>query len=106
MFFNCNVYERIVVTNNMRFLILLTISFMVLSGCKKSKDCKEVIVTLSAASCSQIGVILDGIKYPTDDLPAQYVVDGKSICIEYSFWDDYKMCPCCGGRKVHVISVH
>ena len=71
----------------------------------KSKNCTDVVVTLSAPSCKQIGVVLKGIKYPADDLPDQYVVDGKSICIEYSFWDDLKMCPCCGGKKVHIISV-
>ncbi|MEO5783024.1 MAG: hypothetical protein ABIQ07_07130 [Ginsengibacter sp.] len=53
-----------------------------------------------------IGVILNGIKYPSDDLPDQYAIDGKEICIEYSFWADPKMCVCCGGTKVHVISVH
>jgi hypothetical protein len=81
--------------------------FLPFFGCKKTSDsCTNVIVTLSAPSCNHVGVIIDGTKYPSDDLPAQYVVDGKNICIEYSFWDDPKMCPCCGGKKVHVIAVH
>ena len=78
-----------------------------LSSCKKSSDrCTNVTVTLTAPSCSQIGVILNGIKYPSDDLPAQYAIEGNNICIEYSFWDDPKECPCCGGTKVHIISVY
>jgi hypothetical protein len=76
-------------------------------GCKKATgNCTDVKVTLSAPSCRKIGVIIKGIKYPSDDLPDQYAVEGKNICIEYSFWDDVTMCPCCGGKKVHVIAVH
>ena len=91
-------------------MIKLTLSLIILilfTGCKKSYDqCTNVTVTLTAPSCSHVGVILNGTKYPTDDLPAQYAIEGKNICIEYSFWDDLKECPCCGGRKVHVIAVH
>ena len=75
-------------------------------GCKKSKTCTNVTVTLSTSSCKGVGIILNGIKYASDDLPSQYAVDGNNICIEYSFWEDLRMCPCCGGTKVHVISVH
>lgn len=89
----------------MKYTILIT-AFFIFSSCNKSKNCTEVTVTLSAPSCSKIGIVINGIKYPTDDLPAQYAVDAKKICIEYSFFDDYKLCPCCGGKKVHVISIH
>ncbi len=90
----------------MRNLILVLAIFTIFCGCRKDKNCTEVKVTLSAPSCRHVGVIIDEIKYPSDDLPDQYAVEGKKICIEYSFWDDPKMCPCCGGKKVHVISVH
>ena len=81
--------------------------FLTVLGCRKSSDnCTNVIVTLTATSCKHIGVIIRGTKYPTDDLPDQYAVEGKNICIEYSFWDDPTMCPCCGGKKVHIIAVH
>ena len=89
----------------MRNLIFLITFFIISNGCKKDKSCTEVKVTLSAPSCRKVGVIINGIKYPSDDLPDQYAVEGKKICIEYFFWDDPKMCPCCGGKKVHVISV-
>ena len=79
-------------------------------GCQKpyeSEDnCTNVKVTLSALSCKHVGVIINGTKYPADDLPDQFAVEGKFICIEYSFWDDYNKCQCCGGRKVHIIAVH
>lgn len=76
-------------------------------GCKKSSNsCTNVTVTLTAPSCKGIGVIIDGTKYPADDLPAKYAVEGQNICIEYSFWNDPALCVCCGGKKVHVIAVH
>ncbi len=87
-------------------LLSLFISLTVF-GCKKSSgNCTNVIVTLTAPSCKHVGVIINGTKYPADDLPDQYAVEGKNICIEYSFWDDPKMCACCGGKKVHIIAVH
>ena len=91
----------------MRILSFLIIVFVLVSGCHKSPGCTNAVVTLSARGvCKQIGVILDGVKYPTDNLPTQYAIDGLHICIDYSFWDDPAMGPCDGGRKVHVIAVH
>ena len=89
--------------------ILLSLFFcLTIFSCKKSteKNCTNVTVTLKASSCKGVGVIINGMKYPTDDFPEQYAIEGKNICIEYSFWDDPKMCPCCGGKKVHIIAVH
>ena len=90
----------------MRSIILFAAFFSVCSGCKKNITCTQAEVTIGALACKQAGVIIDGIKYATDDLPDEYKVEGKKICIEYSFWDDLKMCPCCGGKRVHVIRVH
>ena len=60
------------------------------SGCQKPFDtddnCTNVKVTLSAPSCKRVGVIISGTIYPADDLPDQYAVDGKNICIQYSFF--------------------
>ena len=90
----------------MKNLIFSLLFILIFSKCKKSDNCTNAVVTLTAPSCKHIGVILDGVKYPADDLPAEYAVEGKNICIEYSFWDDPKMCVCCGGKKVHIIAVH
>jgi hypothetical protein len=88
---------------------ILLASFFLLSfnGCKKSSEnCTNVVVTLSAPSCSKIGVIIKGTKYTTNNMPSQYDVEGKHICIKYSYWDDPAVCPCCGGKKVHIIAVY
>jgi hypothetical protein len=102
--------QRINIINchkSMKGVIFSLFIILLFSECKKTeKNCTNAVVTLSAPSCKRIGVILDGIKYPADDLPAEYAEEGKTICIEYSFWDDPAMCACCGGRKVHIISIH
>ena len=90
----------------MKIVSILIIAIFLFNGCHKSSGCTNAVVTLSAPSCKHIGVILDGVKYPSDDLPSQYAIDGLQICIEYSFWDDPAMCACCGGKKVHIIAVH
>lgn len=90
----------------MKNLLLLSSLFLMITSCNKRSSCTNAIVTLSAPSCDRIGVILNGVKYPSDDLPSQYAIDGKQICIEFSFWADPKMCACCGGKKVHIIAVH
>jgi hypothetical protein len=91
----------------MKKIFLIGILIFTFFACKKSAgNCISVTVTLSAPSCRKVGVIIKGTKYPSDDLPDQYAVEGKNICIEYSYYDDPTMCACCGGRKVHVIAVH
>ena len=88
----------------MRYLIILLIVVFV-TGCKKNHNCTRAEVTLTAPPCSHVGVILNGTQYQTDDLPDQYKVEGKIICIEYSFYEDLRLCVCCGGTKVHVVAV-
>ena len=92
----------------MKNALLYLFFSLTIFGCSKSteRNCTNVSVTLKAPSCKGIGVIINGVEYPTDDLPEQYAIEGKRICIEYSFWEDPKMCPCCGGRKVHIIAVY
>ena len=88
-------------------IIISLLFFSYLSGCKKSsKNCTEAVVTLTASSCNGVGVIIGGTKFASDNLPAQYAVEGKKICILYSFWDDTATCSCCGGTKVSIIAVH
>ena len=85
------------------FLVLL-----LSASCRKNSnvDCTNATVTFKATNCRHVGVIINGVSYPTDDLPDQYAIDGKNICIEYSIYDDPRMCSCCGGTYVHVIKVH
>ena len=85
-----------------RYFFLLIILGGYLS-CSKANKCETAIVTLKANSCNKVGLIINGTMYPSDDLPDQYAIEGKVVCLHYSFWDDLKMCPCCGRKKVHVI---
>jgi hypothetical protein len=95
----------------MKKLAAILIACIPFCGCQKpvhgpQPGCTSAEVTLTAPSCKKVGVIIDGTKYPSDDLPDQYAVEGKNICIEYSFWEDQTKCMCCGGKKVHIIAVH
>lgn len=90
-----------------KFIFLFFVIALFLS-CRKNtnNDCIDAIVTLKATNCKHVGVIIKGITYPSDDLPDQYAIDGKDICIEYSLYDDPRMCVCCGGTYAHIIKVY
>ncbi len=94
----------------MQKAILFLFIFSAFFGCQKPfgtvDNCTNAKVTLSAPSCKHVGVVINGIKYPADDLPDQYATEGKNLCIEYSFYNDETKCQCCGGTKVHIIAVH
>jgi len=93
----------------MKNIIAILLIFSLSIGCKKTapNGCTEVTVTLTANSCKHVGIILsDGTMFPSDDLPAQYAVEGNKICILFNFWNDPATCACCGGTKISVIAVH
>ncbi|MEO8852489.1 MAG: hypothetical protein ABI359_01840 [Ginsengibacter sp.] len=85
------------------FVFLIMALFL---SCKKNPICTNATVTLKARSCSGIGVIIGNKTYPTDDLPDSLVVAGKRLCIEYSLYDDPRMCQCCGGTYLHIIKLN
>jgi len=89
----------------MKNLLFFIFFLFILSGCKKLNNCTNVTVTLTANSCKQVGVIIDGTTFACDDLPIRYAVEGKKICILFNFWDDPSTCVCCGGTKVSIIAV-
>ena len=92
----------------MKNIIAILLIFSLSAGCKKnsSKSCTDAVVTLVPDPCKHVSVIFNGKTYSTDDLPDQYAVEGKNICIEYSLYEDVRLCVCCGGTKAHIIAVH
>ena len=91
----------------MKKILLVFLLFTGLYSCKKNtSNCTNATVTLKATNCKHVGVIIGKTTYPTDNLPNMYAIEGKNICIEYSLYDDPKMCMCCGGTYVHIINVH
>lgn len=90
----------------MKSLIFSLFFILIFSGCQKSHGCTDVTVTLTAPSCKHIGVIINSKIYPTDDLPDAYAVEGKHICIEYTLYEDLRLCACCGGTVAHIIKVY
>ena len=75
-------------------------------ACKKNK-CTDAVVTLKTpTACRDTSLIINGVAYRTDNLPAAFAIEGKHICIDYSLYGDFKMCPCCGGTIVHITGIH
>ena len=81
-------------------------------SCKKNTlptdnaTCTNVTVTFTTGACKHAAVIIDNKTYPTENLPDSLTVEGKKLCIEYTFYDDVRACVCCGGRYVNIIKVH
>ncbi len=90
----------------MKSILIFPLILFLFSGCKKSSQnkCTNAIVTLTASICSNhAGVIINGTKYPTEDLTVDQQVEGKNICIEFTTFEDARLCACCGGKWVHII---
>lgn len=75
----------------------LTIALLVFS-CQKEKDCEVVTITSSAPGCDGWGIIVNNKKYPSKNIPDQFRQDGLTVCAVYGFYDDPRMCICCGGK--------
>lgn len=76
----------------MKTFLFILLLFTGIASCKKSKDCTEAVVTLKAKSRTHVGIIINKTTYATNDLPDSDVIEGKKICIEYSLYDDLRMC--------------
>jgi len=91
----------------MRYLYL--IAFLLLFqniACKKKTDnCSIVTITNQAPSCTGWGIIVNGTKYPSGDIPIQFQQPGIFVCADYEVYDDMRMCACCGGKWAHIISM-
>lgn len=89
----------------MKYLLFILFTLCI-SACRKDK-CTDAFVTLKGATaCKDTSIVISGITYRSDNLPSQYAIEGNHICIQYYLYEDRKMCLCCGGTIVHIISVH
>jgi hypothetical protein len=72
--------------------------FLIAFACKKEKDnCHQVIITNSAPGCEGWGIMVEGKKYPSGNIPDQFKQDGLTVCGVYELYADLRMCVCCGG---------
>lgn len=77
------------------------ILFLVMSiniGCQKNEDkCNVVTITNTAPGCGGWGIVVNGTKYPSANIPVELQQPGIFVCAEYILYQDMRMCACCGG---------
>jgi hypothetical protein len=85
------------------FLFLLTFQNI---ACKKNENsCNVVTITSSAPGCGGWGIVVNGVKYPSSNIPAAYQQPGIFVCVEYELYQDMRMCACCGGTWANIKSM-
>lgn len=89
----------------MKYIIIVLISLGLQTACKKADDnanCTAVTITNAAPGCGGWGIIVHGIKYPSENIPTEFQQDGLGVCAEYEFYQDMRMCACCGGTWANI----
>ena len=87
-------------------ILLLVLVF--LASCRHDKDetCPgPVIITSSAPGCGGWGIVVQGIKYPSRNIPESFKQDNLTVCARYEIYDDMALCACCGGKWANIISM-
>lgn len=89
-------------------LAILLFTLVFLASCKHDKDetCPgAVTITSSAPGCGGWGIVVQGVKYPSRNIPEAFKQDGLMVCTLYEIYDDMALCACCGGKWANIISM-
>lgn len=90
----------------MKYLfILFAIVVLQTISCTKHDDCITTTITNSAPGCGGWGIDVNGKKYPSNNIPLEFQHDGIQVCAEYEFYEDMRMCACCGGTWANIKSM-
>lgn|SRR5690242_7040429 len=75
--------------------------------CNKPNRCTDAQITkiFRGTGCEKWGVGIGTKVYPVQGLPSEYEKDSLQVCIVYKLYEDPRMCPCCGGTTVEIISI-
>lgn len=65
----------------------------------------EITKTVLACFDTSWAIKLDKGIYPADSIPATFQQEGLKVCIQYSLYEDLRMCACCGGTHARIISI-
>jgi hypothetical protein len=89
-----------------QILSFILIICVLVSACKKDKtNCKPVTISAAAGPCGNWGIVVEGTKYPSSNIPDQFKKDGLKVCASYSLFEDMRMCACCGGTWADISSM-
>lgn len=85
-------------------LLILAILFFTNIDCRK-KSCQTATVVKTNGACSTWAIKVNTNIYPVDSIPDYFKQDGASFCVDYSLYEDYRLCVCCGGTRAKIISI-
>ena len=60
------------------------------------------MITNTAPGCNQWGIVENGNKYPSLNIPDEFKEAGLEVCADYELYDDLRFCPCCGGQYANI----
>jgi hypothetical protein len=85
--------------------IIFAILLISIFACRRSDHCENATVYKSTKCGVEWEVQFEGQRDPVDSLPESLKRDKNPIYIhQYHFFDDLRMCPCCGYRHLIVES--
>jgi hypothetical protein len=85
------------------FLIIIAL-VAATTGCTKNR-CKAATVTQTGTPCSVWGIKINNNTYPADSIPSYFKTEGAVFCVDYELYQDMRVCACCGGTWVKIISM-
>jgi hypothetical protein len=89
-----------------KLLLLVTCSLVLMvTACRKTNDCTAVTITDSARGCGGWGIVVNGVKYPSADIPSKFQHNGIVVCANYELYEDMRACACCGGTWAKINSM-
>jgi hypothetical protein len=88
----------------MRPGILILILSVLIAGCSKNR-CKQAIITQAGTPCNVWGIKINNQTYPADSIPLVFKTEGTIVCVDYELYEDMRLCVCCGGTWVRIISI-
>lgn len=88
------------------FFIFLFCFVLATSACnKKEDDCTLVTITNSAPGCGGWGIVVNGTKYPSRNIPSEFQQNNIAVCVSYELYEDAGACACCGGTWANIKSI-
>jgi hypothetical protein len=86
-------------------VVIAATLFIACTKQKSDKHCSVVTITDSAEGCGGWGIVVNGTKYPSGNIPVEFQQDGLTVCADYELYEDLRMCICCGGTWVNIKSI-
>ena len=86
------------------YFLILAVLFLTNIDCSK-KSCQTATVVKTTGACSTWAIKVNTNIYPADSIPDRFKRDGASFCVDYSLYEDYRLCACCGGTRAKIISI-